>query len=227
MTFSGKILFVACRDCALLHPALGYVSDPPDEASGELLAAFGAFVAEHWAHDLVWLRRGESEVISDQPLWDPMAAITFEVTGGGDEFYVVTAQRPDIDSPRVYRFAPGRLELTQAQVQIDDQTLRRGLDRSFYPQALRLAKLERFVSVVHEVIGHLKPDELPIAFDDAEDPSVSIARMPDQTYLELVGRCAEIFDPAELGTVAKFLQANRHEDGLLALRVRREFRVAH
>lgn len=225
MGFSGKMLFVACRDCAVLHPAVGYTTDHPDEASSELLAAFGAFVAQHWAHDLVWFRRNGEEVASDQALWDPMAAITFEVAAG-DDVYVVTAQRMNIDEPRIYRFAPGRLEVARTQVQIDDDFLRRGLDRSFYPQALRLAKLERFVSVVHEVINHLKPDELPIAFDDAEDPSVSIARMPDQTYDELLGRCAEIFDPAEFGTVTKFLQANRYEDGLLALRVRREIRIA-
>lgn len=225
MTFSGKMLFVACHSCEVLHPAVGYTTDPPDDASGELLAAFGEFVARHWAHDLAWFRRNGSDVVSDQALWDPMAVITFEVTDG-DHIYVATATRTDIDEPRTYRFAPGQLEVAHTQVQIDDDDLRRGLDRSFYPQALRLTKLDRFVSVVHEVISHLKPDELPVAFDDADDPAVSIARMPDQTYQELVGRCAEIFDPAEFNTVTKFLQDNRYEDGLLALRVRRELRIA-
>ena len=49
--------------------------------------------------------------------------------------------------------------------------------------------------------------------------------MPDRSYQELLARCAEIFDPTELDTVSKFLRDNRNEDGLLALRVRRELRA--
>ena len=75
---------------------------------------------------------------------------------------------------------------------VDDEDLRRGLDWEFYPHALRPGKLDRFVLVVREIVGRFNPEGLPIAFDDADDPMVSIARMPDRSYQELLARCAEI-----------------------------------
>jgi hypothetical protein len=225
MYSGGNMLFVACRDCAVLHPAVCATTNPPDDATSERLVAFGQFVGEHQAHQLAWFRRHGDEAVSDHPLWDPMAAITFEATDG-EEHYIVVSSRTSIDAPRTYRFEPGALQLTSAKVLVHDDDLRRGLDRTFHPHALRLSTLDRFVSLVHEVISHVKPDELAPAFDDADDPAVSIAPMPDETYQELVDRCAELFGPSEFGTVAKFLQENREADGLLALRVRREFVVA-
>jgi len=219
------MLFVACRDCGLLHPAVCAAANPPDDATNESLVAFGQFIGEHQTHQLAWFRRHGAEASSDHPLWDPMAAITFEATDGA-QTYVVVSSRTSIDEPRTYRFTPGALQLASATVRIDDHDLRRGLDRTFQPHVLQLTTLDRFVSLVHEVISHVKPDELAVAFDDAEDPAVSIAPMPDETYQELVDRCAEIFDPSEFGAVTKFLEDNREADGLLALRVRREFVVA-
>ncbi|MFN8628211.1 MAG: hypothetical protein U0587_19845 [Candidatus Binatia bacterium] len=226
MGIGGNMLFVACRNCGLLHPAVCATAHPSDEATTESLVAFGQFIGEHQAHQLAWFRRHGAEAASDHPLWDPMAAITFEATDG-QQTYVVVSCRTSIDEPRTYRFAPGALHLASTAVLIDDHDLRRGLDRTFQPHVLRLTTLDRFVSLVHEVISHVRPDELSVAFDDAEDPAVSIAPMPDETYQELVDRCAEIFEPSEFGTVAKFLEDNREADGLLALRVRREFVVAH
>jgi len=224
MDSEGSMLFVACRYCSVLHPAVCATSNTPDDVTSELLVAFAQFIGEHQAHQLAWFRRHGVEAAYDHPLWDPMAAITFEVTDGEQTYFVVSS-RSSIEEPRTYRFAPGALQLASAKVLTDDHDLRRGLDRTFQPHILRLTTLDRFVSLVHEVVSHVHPDELSVAFDDAEDPMVSIAPMPDETYQELVHRCAEIFDPSEFGTVTKFLQENRDADGLLALRVRREFVV--
>ncbi|HEX7408194.1 MAG TPA: hypothetical protein VF515_11180 [Candidatus Binatia bacterium] len=226
MSFWDNTLLVGCRDCGVLvlHPATCHTTTPPDEASEEFIAAFWRFVADHQSHAITWLQRHGTEVASDRALWDPMATITFEATDG-HQVYLVNGGRAAVEEPRIYRFAPGTLDVTNSEILIDDRDLRRGLDVTFYPHALRLTKLDRFVSVVRDVVSHLNPDALTVAFDDAEDPAVSVARMPDETYQELLARCAEIFDPSEFDTLTKFLQSNRYEDGLLALRVRREYRA--
>jgi hypothetical protein len=216
--------FLACRDCAVVHPVAQPSHAWPDEAMDVAFEAYGEFICAHLTHHIDELRRSGSEAQADRPLWDPMAVISFEATDG-IESYVVTSSRESIDGPRIYRFGLGRLAVKSSAVDIDDDDLRRALDREFYPQALRPTKLDRFVCALREVVSHVNPAELAIAFDTADDPATSIARMPDATYQELVTRCAEIFDAAELQRVSEFLRDNRNEDGLLALRVHRQLAV--
>ena len=224
MTLSNSPRLIACRDCGLLQPVVSTSAALVDDAVAALQDAYHDFLDEHDGHELTWLARVGCELSSDRPLWDPMGTVTFAVTDG-ERTYLATGARTALEEPRLYRFAPGNLSARGSALAVDDRHLRRGLDLEFYPQALRLTKLERFVTAVREVVSQLNPEDLPIAFDDADDPAVSVARMPEQTYQELLARCSQIFDPAELDTVSKFLHENRREDGLLALRVRREFRA--
>jgi len=212
--------FVACHDCAELHPVVGPGAALFDDTSGQGMDAYTEFLAKHRTHRVACLWRSGSEVRADRPLWDPMAILMFEVSDG-DRSYVVTASRRSIEDERVYRFTTGALEVGSSDVQIDPRGVHRGLDLQFYPHALRPTKIDRFLSVVHEAIHQIDPDHLEIAFDAADDPAVCIAGMPDGIYNEILARCAEIFDPWELSRVSDFLHDNRDADGLLALRVRR------
>jgi hypothetical protein len=214
---------LACRDCQLLQPAVDDSPTQRDELTQEAVDEQNDFIARHAAHRLSHFRRHGWQSRADRPLWDPMVTITFEVTDG-QQIYVATCARQSIDEPRVYQFAPGSLEVCNTQVAIDVGDLRRGLDRHFYPHAIRPSKVQRFVAVLCDLLNHVVPDELQIAFDASEDPAVSIARMPDTIYAAVSACCADIFDAWELERVRAFLSDNRDEYGLLALRVRREFR---
>src|SRR5512139_1397477 len=194
MTLSDSPRLIACRDCGLLQPVPAIVAATGNDPAAALCEAYHEFLGDHDGHELTWLNRLGCELACDRPLWDPMGTVTFMATDG-ERNYLVTGMRPALEEPRVYRFAPGTLSIAATAVDIDDSHLRRGLDLEFYPYALRLTKLERFLVAVHEVVSQLDPEELPIAFDDADDPAVSVARMPDETYRELVLRCSEIFDP--------------------------------
>ena len=207
--------FTACHDCGELHPLVDSAAILLDDGNG--VDSYQDFLARHRTHDMARVSRSGSECRADRPLWDPMATLTFEVTDG-DLSYVVSATRQSIEDERVYRFALGVLdEAGHSEVQIDARDLRRGLS---YLQALPSAKIDRFLSALHEVISQIDPDELVTAFDDADDPTVSLADMPDEIYNEILARCTDIFDPPELPRVVAFLGDNRNADGLLALRVR-------
>jgi hypothetical protein len=213
-------IFLACYDCGVLRPIA------PPYANGVDSAAMDgddspAFAAEHATHRTGQLVRHGDDTASDRPLWDPMHTVSFQVTDG-EHGYVVIGSRESIDEPRTYRFSPGSLEARNSEVLVDDRDLRRGLDQQFFPHALRPTKVDQFLSVIHDVVRHIPPDGLEIAFDDAQDPEVSIARMPTDSYQELLTRCTEIFDPWEWPHVSRFLHENCGEDGLLALRVRRQ-----
>ena len=189
MSAFGNSNWLACHDCGCAQPVIPEHTASLDEILAEAIEAYGQFVSGHSMHRTALLQRVGSDVHSDRPLWDPMAALSFEVTDG-THTYVVTSERRSIDEPRVYRFTPGRLLVARSEVAIDDRDLRRGLDLEFYPHALRPTKLDRFVSVLHEAISHITADSLEITFDVADDPAVSVARMPDAIYSEISERCA-------------------------------------
>ena len=220
MALQDALHFVACHDCAELHPIVSPSGALLDDTTTDGTDPYAEFLAKHRAHRVACLWRSGSEVRADRPLWDPMATLMFEVSDG-ERSYVVSASRRSIEDERAYRFTTGVLEIGSSEVQIDPRDLRRGLDLQFYPHALRPTKVDRFLSVVHEAIHEIDPDHLEIAFDAADDPAVCIAGMPDSIYNDILARCAEIFDPWELPRVIDFLRDNREADGLLALRVRR------
>jgi hypothetical protein len=221
MSIYTKHDFLGCHDCALLQVVVYESGMHFDEAVEEAVQAYREFMASHASHRTAEFHRSNLETHSDRPLWDPMATITFEVTDGHDQ-YLVHATRASIDEPRVYRFTRGCLEVQCTGVAIDDSDVRRGLDLEFYPHVLRPTKLDQFVSLLHQVISHINPDELAIAFDAADDPAISVAPMPDVVSQEILVQCQEIFDPWEFSRVSTFVHNNRDEHGLLALRVHRQ-----
>jgi len=215
MGLDTTLHFTACRDCGELQPLVDTGATLLDDADG--VDPYKEFTARHRTHDIARVWRSGSECRADRPLWDPMATLTFEVTDG-DRTYVVSATRRSIEDERVYGFTLGVLdEVGNSEVQIDARALQRGLS---YLHALPPMTVDRLLSAVNELISQIDPDELVTAFDDADDPAVSIADMPDGIYDKILARCTEIFDPMELPRVVTFLGDNRHADGLLALRVR-------
>jgi len=216
--------WLGCRLCgvAVVLPASETQRTTTADIDDDLVADF---LAAHSGHQVTHLHRADdSHIVASGPLWDPMTTVSLQVTDNRNCF-VLTSERRSIEEPRRYRFQPGSLAPLPPLVNIDSRDLRRGLDLEFYPHALRRSLVDRFVSVVLELVRRLDPDELDIAFDDANDPSVSIARLPAHAYASLRARSAEIFPPEDLGRVHKFLDENRFEDGLLALRIRRDAQV--
>ena len=216
MGLDTTLHFNACHDCGELHPLVDTGAAFLDDA--DTVDPYKEFLVRHQTHHIVSFQRRGSECRADRPLWDPMATLTFEVTDG-DRAYVVSATRRSIEDERVYRFVLGVLdEVATSEVEVDARDVRRGLS---YPHALPPMKVDRFLSAVNELISQIDPDELVTAFDDADDPAVSVAGMPDGIYNNILARCTDIFDPSELPRVVTFLGDNRNADGLLALRVRR------
>jgi hypothetical protein len=210
--------FLACCDCGTLVPtAPGSQSRAGEVESG---TTFDEFAIEHRSHDLIELQRTDTEPVSEGALWDPMVRVHIELTDG-DRLYVATASRPSIEEERVYSFRPSCLRTIAREVNIADTDVRRGLDLKFFPHAVRPTKIDDFLDALHEAIRDLAAEDLEIAFVDADDPHVSIAPMPEQAVQRVLVASSKIFDPWEFPLVERFLQENRQETGVLALRVRR------
>ena len=216
-------LYLLCRDCRVVHrlPA-GHELAAADQSSEEAAIAYGQFLVQHRHHPLERLSRATLTEHHDGPLWDPMRTSLIELTNGRETFTVRTA-RAEIDEQLTREVIEDRrLTLGAFHVTVEEAAIRRALDHHFHPYALRQTKIDHFVAAVQNVLATLPGEQVETAFDDADDPAVSIARLPDDGIVALLAHCMDIFDAWELARVASFVSANRDEYGALALRVRRD-----
>jgi hypothetical protein len=204
--------FLLCRHCGLLH---ALAVDADDDASQDL----DDFRAAHAGHRLEEARRVADSALFDAPAWDPMATRWFRVAAGTDLLHV-RSWRTSIEEPRRHALVSGPPPASD-RIEIDEALLRRALDRHFYPQAVRPAKVERFIDTVRALLVELDPRAVATSFDDPELPNTGIGPFPNLLRDTLFRRCTPIFDGWELERMRSFIEAHRFEDGALAVRVRR------
>ncbi len=218
---SQETSWLGCRECGVAHPLIPRAHTAA-ELIDELTAAVAAFLEAHAGHRITHLRRSEDgQIRSSLPIWDPRATLHVEVTDGRTAF-VLTATRGSIDEPRRYSFREDRPTRRRTTVAVNALDIRRTLALAFHPDALPEERVDRFLQALEELLDLVDPQTLRLAFDDADDPSVSIAPLPDGIYTELTARCAAIFPATDLARVLAFLHENRSENGALGIRVRRE-----
>ena len=210
--------FLLCRACAVLMPLAPL--HPWRDTDEEVAAELAAFETEHAAHGLVTAERIDEPARVDRPAWDPLATRWFQVTANG-ELLVVRSGRSSVDEPRRYELTLGELPPIHSWIDVDEPLLRRALDRHFYPQVIRPAEVEAFVSIVRELLAPVDPAEIDIAFDDPSLPDAGIGPFPSPLADHLIERCATFLDPVALERARTFVEDHRAEDGALAVRVHR------
>ena len=212
--------FWGCHDCGCMTPVVLPDASAPAATVAAYVEDWYAFLDAHAGHPLAELTAEFGAPVAGLHCGEPMTRVAFTVADR-DTTYLGVGWRTSIDEPRRYLFGPGSLQLAAPAVEIDDGDVRRALDMEFHPHHLRPAKVDLLLSAVHDTLGEVDAEALEIAYDDAADPEVSVAPMPEAILRRILDASTRIFDPWELVRVEKFLVENRAEDGLLALRVRR------
>jgi len=218
--------FIGCHGCGCLTP----IVLPERGDAADIVAAYvedwHEFFAVHAPHGLSEFSCPIDTPVSGGPIWDPMAPLVFEVCNGATR-YLVRAHRTSVEAPRRYDFAPGNLRVEPGVVELDENDVRRALDMELatddgQPERHeRHERIDALLRAMHASLDGIDADELEIAFEDADDPEVTIAALPDPALQRILDAVAEIFEANTQDRVARFLRENRGEDGVLALRIRR------
>ena len=220
--------YLFCRSCGVLCPQESHFeasSSNHDQASSDDESSSDEdvrqFVAAHETHGLDRATRSTTTAVYDRAVWDPMGTVWFEVACNRETF-LVRASRTSIDTARCYELVPGSIQCGRSAVEFDEPYLRSALDRHFFPHLLRPTTIDQFVTLLRSLVGEMHCEDIETSFDDANDPTVGIAPLPDPLGDQILARCAEMFDEWEVERVASFVDTNRFEDGALALRVRQQ-----
>jgi len=175
--FDGAFLF--CADCLAVHRVTRADRAPMFFADGTPAESDDAqkFLTTHLDHRFRVLRRSSDAEMISHPRWDPMCRVAWEVSDGDDDF-VVTFGRSDLETPREYTIMRGRMVLAHESVDLDIETLHHVIDEALYPHAAPTRKIDILIGRCRQMVA-ATPLELfePLA-ESREDANVQLACLP-------------------------------------------------
>lgn len=218
---ASDVAMLLCRDCGVLHPLPAERPAPEKEDVDDL----EAFRTHHREHRLERAYRLPDPILHDRPAWDPMARSWFRVAVGEHSMFVCSS-RTSIDQPRHHEVCAAPPQFT-TRAELDEQVVRRELERHFFPNNLGPDKLNAFVGRARELYAQVEAECVDTAYDDTELPNAEIGPCPLDVCTRLRATAEEVFEDSwERERVLDFIDANVDEYGALSIRVLREIKTA-
>lgn len=208
--------WIACRDCGTAYLL---ASQPPGLLPNEeLREAVAAFLDNHRGHLLTTLHAtAESFMVSDRPLWDPLARVFIQATDGQTD-YVITADRTSLDQERQYRAREGRLAPQIVEVSLLTEEAWAALCEAF-GASVETTVLAQLLEAGRELAARIPPTALEPSFDDPDDPNVRYADWPEPYLSQLVQLGLQRLPAAQHMAWASFVRQRAVAHGALALRI--------
>ena len=217
--------FLHCTDCSVVHRvthsdrALAYL----DDGTARAVDDFHRFLSAHLDHRFRLLHRSSDAEMLSHARWDPMCRVAWEATDGEQDF-VVTLGRSDLEGPRQYMIFPGRLLLESETVEVDAEVLRHAIDEALYPHAAPFTKIEAFVDVCRRLVASLRTDQLEPVDEVRDDPATQLACLPPSVADALRAEVLERFAGSEGPQVAELFDSDLRRD-IPLIRLTRRYRI--
>ena len=196
--------FLYCADCEDVHRVSSLDRAPIYGPNGtpRPMDDLQQFLGSHSDHRLRALRRSSDAEIHSHPRYDPMQSVCWEVSDGEDRF-VVSFGREDLESPRRYTIAAGRLVLLSESIEIEADLLREIIDDALYPCAAPPSRVESLLDQCRRRIAALPWEAFELIDEDREDPNVQLACLPDCVVANFAKTVREVFPGPEGERVAE------------------------
>jgi hypothetical protein len=184
------------------------------------------FEGRHQKHHLEELQVIEGSFVSEGRYLEPVKVSYFEATNGHEKF-LVKKWRKDIYTPLTYELVPGQLVLTKVTFSVQEEDIRKQLQAEKMFDDHADGKIDKFVDVVRSVISRMDEKNLSSeSLFETGDPALSsyVSLSADEVG-KIVERCREIFAPAELKKIEKFIRENNEYNGVMTVLVQRHFEI--
>ena len=223
--------FIWCRNCNQVHHVTVHDQAPRYPSNqktddGVATDDWRAFMSRHAGHPLEALHSCAPD------LWqgggsDPVQQRYIEVTNGRD-WFVVRGFRPRIDESLRFEVERGRLRTTTVAIEIQTKAIRLEMTRHFFWGSARPDdnKIELFISLFKECVSGLRPEQVGISRYDCTDGGLAYAGLNDGFVETLMRQCEAVFSPEEFLRLRSFVDGQKSSDGVMALRVKRQYGVA-
>jgi len=182
-----------------------------------------SFMMKHDNHEKEELTINEASYISDRSYSEPLKTVYFEATNGKRNF-VIKRWRDKIESPVRYQLINGRIEITDIELEIHGESIRRQIGAEIDPP-ISENRVTQFVQVVKVVVSQLDPRTLMEDSFESDNPLRLYCKLKNKTIIHLVELSKKIFEGEELKKIKKFIYENSGYDGVIAPLVKYRFKI--
>ncbi|HIC91237.1 MAG TPA: hypothetical protein EYP21_04085 [Syntrophaceae bacterium] len=179
------------------------------------------FELRHNGHQIEELTVVDGSFISQWPYLEPVKEGYFQVTNGKERF-LVRKWRESIDNPISYQLIDGYIEITNTQLEVQRQDIRRQM-RAEIP-SISDRKIDQFIQVVEDVASQLDWKKLEVSAE-GENPLITYYKLGDHSMGNILSRSTEIFNSKEFKKIKEFIYQNNGHNDVMTLRVRRRFKI--
>ena len=228
----GKLMRCTKCDQVIPHPAdFGDFEKssllPGVEWSSEDVERQKEFFRCHGEHPVEELRVNTDTWISDKPSYESVKVSYFEASNGQQNF-LIRRTKPALDQPATYQLIPGKLLVSNVSYNIQEEALRKQMAARNGSAPLTEEKIQKFIRAFRDEVEAIGPEELRAEIEVAEEgetPLLSYGIFKEAHWENIVRRCAQDFDEADLNKVRKFIDENSQPDDALSLLVKRQVSI--
>jgi len=225
---------IRCTQCNRIIPGLEAFGDfgepsslPGVEWSSEDLQEQKEFFSHHYGHPLEELSVDPETYVSDKPSFEPMKVAYFEATNGEEKF-LIRRLRERLDRPASYELIPGRIQVSEVSLEIQEKDLLRQISHQNGSLPLPPEKIKKFVDAFRDEVKKIPPEKFAEEMEmvqQGETPLLAFGSLSEAHWERILQRCERDFEPSELEWIEKFIRENQQPGDVLALQIKRKVSI--
>jgi hypothetical protein len=181
------------------------------------------FLISHPGHPLEELMIDGETRISERPFHEPIRA-TYFLASNGDRKFLIRRTKTALDRPVSYEVVPGKLQISNVALLIQEDDLRKEIASDPELSALPQEKVQKFIEAFRAEAAAIAMEDLVDeieAIEEGETSLLAFGSLKGSCWERILGRCRRDFGEAELGALRRFIDENRESYDVLALRIQR------
>lgn len=225
---------IRCIECNRVLPQPQILGDshepfplPGVEWSDEDFVNRKKFDRCHGSHRQEELKVDPETLFSEKPAYEPVKVSHFEATNGRQRF-LIKRTKEGLDRPAFYEIVPGQMEIANISVEIQGTDIRKQISAEVDSTILSEEKVQKFIAVLKEEVGRIRPHNLHEAVEtilDGDSSILAFAPLKERRWEEILKRCAREFEPSELAQLREFIRNNRQPGDVLSLLIQRQMSI--
>jgi hypothetical protein len=186
------------------------------------------FLRTHFNHRLEELFVETDSCVSEDPIYEPLR-VTYFIARTPHRKFLIRRTKMALDQPASYMIIPGRLDICNVSLKIEEYNLRKQIAAEKGFPLLLKRKMEKFIKAFRDETAAISPEDFggeAEAIEEGETSLIAYGGLKDARWEKILNRCSRFLEESELKLIARFIDENRDPPGVLSIGIQRRISIA-